>query len=89
MSIVKLKEKEELDQLVAKITIKLGKKITQQEILDAIIKFSSNNIDQLLYFFKDNHQLTEKRVTEILLDVTDEEYETKGSIDEDIYGINK
>ncbi|OLS25495.1 MAG: hypothetical protein HeimC3_14840 [Candidatus Heimdallarchaeota archaeon LC_3] len=86
MSIVKLTKKEDLDQLVAKITLKIGKKITQQEILDVIIKFSAKNIDDLVNFLQNNHQISEKRVKEILTLVTDENYETKGTIDEDIYG---
>lgn len=38
MSIVKITNKQDLDELVAKITLKLGRKPSQQEILDLCVR---------------------------------------------------
>ena len=51
MANVKLNNKRLLEKLQAKITLKLGKKISQQEILDRSIEFSYNRLDE---FFVEN-----------------------------------
>ena len=47
MAVVKIKEKKELDELVANLTLRLGKKISQQDVLDACIKLSTIHITEL------------------------------------------
>lgn len=51
MANVKLNNKRLLEKLQAEITLKLGKKISQQEILDKSIEFTYNRLDE---FFVEN-----------------------------------
>ncbi len=51
MANVKLNNKRLLEKLQAEITLKLGKKISQQEILDRSIEFTYNRLDE---FFVEN-----------------------------------
>ncbi|MHA1649401.1 MAG: hypothetical protein ACTSYB_04325 [Candidatus Helarchaeota archaeon] len=80
-----MKNKEDLDTLVATLTIKLGKKISQQDVLSACVKLSLKNIDELVQYFAEQPKLTKKRVKEILKMADDFEFDTTKSIDEEIY----
>ena len=82
MSVVKLPNKNELDQLIATLTIKLGKKVTQQDVLEACINLSYSHIDELVSFFSNTLTLSKSHVQNIL--ELAEEF-IKGSIDEDVY----
>ena len=86
MVVVKLKEKMELDKLVAQLTLRMNKKISQQGILDACIKLSYKIIDELEIYFSPVPKLSKKRVIEILDMANEFDYSTKGSIDTDLYG---
>jgi len=86
MSVVKLPEKGELDKLVANLTLHLGRKVPQQEVLAACIRLASTHIEELEKAFAETKPLSTKRTTEILGMGEDFEYTTKGSIDEDLYG---
>ena len=86
MSVVKLKNKDELDKLVARITLNLGKKVTQQDVLNACIKLSTRHIDELETYFLKNQRITKERVQEILDMADDFDYDTSKSIDQDLYG---
>ncbi len=48
MVIVKISDKQQLDELMAKITMRLGRKPTQQEILDSAILLADKHMDELL-----------------------------------------
>jgi hypothetical protein len=48
MVVVKISRKRDLDDLVSKITLRLGKKPTQQEIIDACIEFGMEHFDELV-----------------------------------------
>ncbi|MHA1280105.1 MAG: hypothetical protein ACTSQI_12325, partial [Candidatus Helarchaeota archaeon] len=86
MSVVKIKEKKELDKLVANLTLRLGRKISQQDILSACVKLSTKHIDELEDYFSPKPKISKERVTEILNMADDFEYSTKGDIDTDLYG---
>ena len=45
MAVVKIKNKKALEHLQAKLTIRMGKKLTQQETLDYCIILADQNID--------------------------------------------
>ncbi len=51
-SSIKIKDdtKNELDQLQAKLVLKLGKKVSQQELLDMLVKMGSRDIQNLIEF---------------------------------------
>ncbi len=51
MANVKLNNKSLLEKLQAEITLKLGKKMSQQELLDKSIEFTYNRLDE---FFLEN-----------------------------------
>lgn len=48
MSIVKITDKQVLDELVARITLRLGQRPTQQEVLDNCIKIAAMHFDELI-----------------------------------------
>ncbi len=86
MHVVKLPNRENLDQIIAKLTLRLGRKVSQQEVLNACLKISSNHLDELEQYFSNRLQLTKKQVEEILKLPENFDYISKGSIDEDLYG---
>ncbi|MHA1522226.1 MAG: hypothetical protein ACTSRK_18790 [Promethearchaeota archaeon] len=48
MPVVKIKNKDEIDKLQATLSLRLNRKISQQETLDLCIKWGNQNIEQLL-----------------------------------------
>jgi len=86
MHVVKLPNRENLDRIIAKLTLRLGRKVSQQEILNACLKISSNHLDELEQYFSNRPQLTKKQVEDILKLPENFDYISKGSIDEDLYG---
>ncbi|MHA1229717.1 MAG: hypothetical protein ACTSPQ_03640 [Candidatus Helarchaeota archaeon] len=87
MTIVKIKNKNELDKLVATLILRLGRKVSHQDILEACIKFSNTNIDKIEEILRNNNfKIGKNRVKEILSMADDFEFDNKNSIDEDIYG---
>ena len=86
MHVVKLPNRENLDRIIAKLTLRLGRKVSQQEILNACLKILSNHLDELEQYFSNRPQLTIKQVEEILKLPENFDYISKGSIDEDLYG---
>ncbi|OLS12222.1 MAG: hypothetical protein RBG13Loki_4164 [Promethearchaeota archaeon CR_4] len=86
MSVVKLPDKGELDKLVANLTLHLGRKVSQQDVLTACIRLASTHLEELERFFGKIKPLSKTRVAEILKMGEDFEYVTKGTIDEDLYG---
>jgi hypothetical protein len=48
MSVVKIYNKNRLDRLVAKLTLRLGRKPTQQEVVDLCIELGENNFESLI-----------------------------------------
>ena len=49
MANVKMNNKKRLDKLQAELTLRLGKKVTQQEILDRSIDFTYKWLDKFIY----------------------------------------
>jgi len=48
---INLESKKKLEELQAMLTLKLGRKIPQHEILDALIKLGSSKVDELVKHF--------------------------------------
>ena len=88
MAVVKLRKKDELDKLVATLTLRVGRKISQQSIIDACIELSTIHIDELEQYFSSKPKMSKKRMEEILAMSDDFDYDTKKTIDEDLYGDN-
>jgi hypothetical protein len=65
MANVKMNNKSVLDKLQAEITLKVGKKYTQQEILDRSIDFVYKRLDRFIYEELHHPVLTKKIIQKI------------------------
>ena len=86
MAVVKLRDKNKLDKLIAKLILRLGRKVSQQDVIDNCIDIASLHISELEERFSEKSTLTQTQLEEILSMAENFDYSTKGSIDEDIYG---
>ncbi|MCP4760693.1 MAG: hypothetical protein GY870_02855 [archaeon] len=86
MAVIKFSKKNELDQLIASLTLRLGKKIPQQDIIDACIDLSIRHINELENHFSPKKKMSKKRIQEILTMAEDIDHDTTKTIDDDIYG---
>lgn len=66
MANVKLSEKQLLEQFQARIVLLKGKKISQQELLDKCIRFSSKNMEEFMQQEFDAPELTPEKIEKIL-----------------------
>lgn len=66
MSIVKIGDKKLLEQLQARLTMRLGKRPTQQEVLDLCVKLGLSQLDLLAELLEKHPILDEKKVQKIL-----------------------
>lgn len=65
MSVVKLKNKELLDQLQAQLTLKIGKKPSLQDILDICIQLGFENTDIVVERLSEVPVLTDEKIKRI------------------------
>ncbi len=86
MAVVKVKKKEELDKLVAQVTLRLGKKVSQQDVIDACIEFSKMHIEELEKQLTKKAKMSKKRMKEILEMAEEIEYDENKTIDQELYG---
>ncbi len=88
MANVKLSEKKLLEKIQAKLVLLIGKKISQQEILDKCIKFSDHNFDQFIKNEFDSPKITKELINKIISNTVQSGYHyPEKSNDELIYGI--
>jgi len=83
---VKMKNKKLLEEIQAKITLKVGKKFSQQEILDKSVEYLAENLDR---FIEDSFpfiEISPQRLNELKESASDFEYISSGNEDTDIYG---
>ena len=88
MANVKLNNKSLLEKLQAEITLKLGKKISQQDVLDKSIEFVYERLDEFILENIEHPPLTDeliKRIKENAIDAPLKHPEK--SDDELIYGL--
>ena len=48
MSIVKITKKQHLDELLAEITLRMGRRPTQQDVLDLCVDLAHEHLDELI-----------------------------------------
>ncbi len=48
MTVVKISKKSELDALVSKLTIRLGRKPTQQEVIDTCVDLGNEHFEEIV-----------------------------------------
>jgi len=88
MANVKMNNKTVLDKLQAEITLKLGKKLTQQEILDRSVDFVYKRLDKFIYEELDHPVLTKEIIERIKKNAIDAPLaHPDKSDDELIYGL--
>ena len=92
MSVVKLKNKELLDQLQAQLTLKLGQKPSLQDILDVCIQLGYENTNILAERLTEIPILTDEKIQRIIKrkkDTSDVPYDGNAELlseeDKDIY----
>lgn len=88
MANVKLNNKSLLEKLQAEITLKLGKKMSQQDVLDKSIEFVYKRLDEFISEHFDHPPITNeliKRIKETAIDAPLEHPEKTD--DELIYGL--
>ena len=88
MANVKLNNKSLLEKLQAEITLKLGKKMSQQDVLDKSIEFVYKRLDEFISEHIDHPPITDQliqRIKDTAIDFPIEHPEK--SDDELIYGL--
>ncbi len=88
MANVKLNNKSLLERLQAEITLKLGKKISQQDVLDKSIEFAYERIDEFIVENIDHPRVTKELIERIRENRYDGPLEHPDKSDDElIYGI--
>ncbi len=86
VAVVKMTKKGLLDELSARLTLDLKKKIPQQELLDLCVTFASENYDAIVNLLQDEDSgLTKEKIKAIRALAADFDENTRGSIDADVY----
>ncbi len=65
MTVVKISRKQDLDALVSKLTLRLGTKPTQQEIIDTCIELGIEHFDDLVSKFVSIPVIDDEKVQKI------------------------
>ena len=94
MAVIKTTNKEIIDQLQAKLTLQIGRRFTQQEIVDLCIEFAQENFEELINRASNIPRLTPQLAKQILkkIDALDEvpydlSLSAASEIDKDIYSL--
>ncbi len=94
MAVIKTTNKEIIDQLQAKLTLQIGRRFTQQEIVDLCIEFAQENFEELINRASNIPRLTPQLADQILkkIDELDEvpydlSLSSASGIDKDIYSV--
>ena len=94
MAVIKTTNKEIIDQLQAKLTLQIGKRFTQQEIVDLCIEFAQENFEELINRASNIPRLTPQLADQILKEIDelaevpyDLSLSSASEIDKDIYSL--
>ena len=94
MAVIKTTNKEIIDQLQAKLTLQIGKRFTQQEIVDLCIEFAQENLEELINRASNIPRLTPQLADQILKQIDelsevpyDLSLSSASEIDKDIYSL--
>jgi len=66
MSVVKIQNKKALEKLQAKLTLRIGRKPTQQEVLDYCIILANENFEKLVELTTNIPVLNNKKIKNII-----------------------
>lgn len=87
MANVKLNNKSLLEKLQAEITLKLGKKMSQQDVLDKSIEFVYKRLDEFISEHIDHPPITNELIKRIKETAIDAPLHPEKTDDELIYGL--
>ena len=65
MSIVKITDKKLLDDLMARLTLHLGHRPNQQDVLEYCVKLAIRNFDELIALLQDVPTVTKEKIERI------------------------
>ena len=94
MAVVKIQNKDRLDKLIARLTMRMGRKPAQQEVVDVSIRMADERFEELLGQLNIVPVIDDEKFKKIL-DMADELSDVpwvtsgahySGSEDEEIYG---
>ncbi|MHA1312624.1 MAG: hypothetical protein ACTSSI_01925 [Candidatus Helarchaeota archaeon] len=66
MSVVKITKKKNLEKLLARITLRLGRKPTQQEVLDYCVELGEEHIEELIQKISPGPILDDEKIDRIV-----------------------
>ncbi|MHA1461019.1 MAG: hypothetical protein ACTSO8_06015 [Promethearchaeota archaeon] len=90
MASVKMNKKALLEKLQAEITLKVGKKMSQQDILDKSVEFAYNNFENFISANNETPRLTKEIIERIKKNVYKGPlFDLDKSDDEIIYGLQR
>ncbi|MFX1296255.1 MAG: hypothetical protein ACFFD2_15570 [Promethearchaeota archaeon] len=94
MGVIKVSNKKAIDDLQAKLILRLGHKVTQQETLDLCILYASKNFEDILALASSAPMLSPEKAEKIIKTFEkfkDTSYNKKATFprseDEDIYSL--
>ena len=94
MAVIKTTNMYIIEQLQVKLTLQIGRRFTQQEIVDLCIEFAQDNISELINRASNQLRLTPQLAEQILtqIDVLEEvpydlPLSSANEIDKDIYSL--
>lgn len=66
MAVIKISDKQAIDELQAKLILRLGRKISQQETLDLCIKFANQHFEEILSIAASIPMLSPEKAEQII-----------------------
>lgn len=94
MAVIKISNKDIIEKIQSKLTLQLGRRFTQQEVVDLCVDYAQDNLEELIGRASNFPRLTPERVDQILKEIEnlpDIPYDTSLSManenDRDIYSL--
>ncbi|MHA1520149.1 MAG: hypothetical protein ACTSRK_08195 [Promethearchaeota archaeon] len=94
MAVIKISNKDIIEKIQSKLTLQLGRRFTQQDVVDLCVDYAQDNLEELIGRASNLPRLTPERVDQILKEIEnlpDIPYDTSLSIanenDRDIYSL--
>jgi len=94
MAVIKTTNKAIIDQIQAKLSLQVGRRFTQQEIVDLCIEYAQENLEELIGRALNVPRLTPKLADKILAQIDllpevpyDPSAKFANEIDQDIYSL--
>ncbi len=66
MAVIKISDKQSIDELQAKLILRLGRKISQQETLDLCIHYAAEHFEEIAAKASETPMLSPKKAEEII-----------------------